>query len=100
MNRERKRKIDTKYRKGKREYLYTTFGNKCHFCGYKDRLVVHRKDGLKHPKISAMSKKQINRIKEDKDEYIVLCFRCHKSVHWVMNNLKLSWEDMVSLHTR
>lgn len=31
-------------------------------------------------------------------EFVRLCFRCHKAVHWCMKYLGLSWEQIVGLY--
>lgn len=59
-------------------------------------MTVHRKDGKKHKKLSDMSLKELrNLIKKHKNEYILLCYGCHKAVHWIMENFGFKWDDIV-----
>lgn len=80
-------------RKGK--IIGDKIGNKCFFCGYVTRLQTHRKDGTEHTSLPNMSKKDmISELSKNSNEYVRLCYKCHKSVHWCMIYLGLSWEQI------
>ena len=68
------------------------FGEKCKICGTKKRrLVIHRKDGKSHKSNFLMIKENLQAL--DTDDWISLCQKCHKYVHWAEDKLGLSWED-------
>ncbi|MFX1368743.1 MAG: hypothetical protein ACFFAY_09110 [Promethearchaeota archaeon] len=71
------------------------FGEKCNFCGkdYKSsRLVTHRKDGRPHESNLLTSEKCLRTL--NPDEWVQLCQRCHRYVHWAEDSLGLSWNDL------
>jgi len=68
-------------------------GNNCFFCHFEKRLICHRKDGRKHEDILNMKLKQV--IKEVKsDQYVRLCFKCHRHVHWCMEQFDMNWTEI------
>ncbi|MGY5875906.1 MAG: hypothetical protein RTU30_09185 [Candidatus Thorarchaeota archaeon] len=74
---------------------HALFGKECHFCGDdigNRRLTIHRKDGRPHRSSLLWSKG--NLVSLDSDEWITLCQKCHRYVHWAEDNLCLSWNDM------
>jgi len=68
-------------------------GTECLFCGYKDRLVTHRKDGQPHKPFHMMGRAEY-KIHLESGEYARVCFHCHKGVHWAMKHLSLTWEEI------
>lgn len=58
--------------------------------------MVHRKDGQTHKKFSLMGLPEYTR-ELMTGAYVRVCFRCHKSVHWCMEHLNLTWEDIKEL---
>jgi transcriptional regulator with XRE-family HTH domain len=71
------------------------FGRACHFCGaeYEDRrLVIHRKDGRPHDFRLLLREKYLRTLKPH--EWVALCQKCHRYVHWAMNRLHLKWDDL------
>ena len=43
-------------------------------------------------------KQQVDILNEFKSgKYVNLCFRCHRGVHWVMENLSYSWDKIRSI---
>lgn len=71
-------------------------GDCCHFCSYEARLVVHRKDGMEHKKFHLMSEREF--LAELKSgQYVRVCFRCHKAVHWCMTYLRLNWNQITEM---
>ncbi|MFW9965451.1 MAG: hypothetical protein ACFFCX_17895, partial [Candidatus Sifarchaeia archaeon] len=77
-----------------RELRKLLFGNECYFCkdsNDKRRLVIHRKDGKSHNRILW----QENKLKYlNPDEWVVLCQKCHRYVHWAEEKLGLMWKDL------
>lgn len=89
----------TKFALKKKEILDKAFGNNCYLCHNDKILIVHRKDGKKHKLFSSMSLKQVlTEINYHKEEYVRVCWKCHRPIHWSMENLGLKWEDIVQLN--
>lgn len=65
----------------------------CLFCGYDKRLICHRKDGNSHEKLSSLGLRALKNELEI-GEYVRVCFKCHKAIHWCMDNLGMRWEDI------
>lgn len=58
------------------------------------RLFCHRKDGRNHKEFEKMPLKEY--LKElTKENYVLLCYLCHKHVHWCMFYLGLGWENIL-----
>jgi len=71
------------------------FGNDCHFCGsnFKERrLVLHRKDGRLHDSKLTEQEKYHRTI--NPEEWVSLCQKCHRYVHWAMDTLNMTWTDL------
>jgi len=100
-----------KEREERNKLFDTVFGNTCFICKrghihYKNDslgrtiLQIHRIDGKKHEIFVDMSKEDLMReINEHKNEYVRLCWRCHKSVHWCMEHFGFDWEKIKLLIT-
>lgn len=86
-------KYNLKYNKLKKDIIDNLFGKTCFFCGDKVK-IIHRKDGMPHKKINAMSINELNNI--NKDDYVRVCRLCHRGIHWTMKYLNLSWEEICS----
>ena len=71
----------------------TLFGENCALCKDSDnrRLVIHRKDGKSHHWKLLWSERNLRLL--DSNEWVLLCQKCHRYVHWAMNNLSLKWKD-------
>lgn len=68
------------------------FGEKCSMCGSDNRrLAIHRKDGSPHSKNFLRSRENLEDI--NTDEWTLLCQKCHRYVHWAMDNLQMKWND-------
>lgn len=70
------------------------FGEQCYFCGsyYNGRrLTIHRKDGKQHRSVLLWSQRNLKSL--DSNEWVSLCQKCHRYVHWAMDNLQMKWED-------
>ena len=79
------------------EMRKTMFGNKCSFCGEipEDRkTMIHRKDGQEHSDMILRSKKYLRQL--DPDDWVALCEKHHRYVHWAMRYLHLEWKDIDS----
>ena len=56
---------------------------------------MHRKDGTAHKILVGMSLDELRgELDERRDEYVRLCFQCHSRVHWCMDRLGLTWDDI------
>ncbi|MFW9890277.1 MAG: sigma factor-like helix-turn-helix DNA-binding protein, partial [Candidatus Thorarchaeota archaeon] len=80
---------------GVEELRDVLFGVECHFCGtdYEDRrLVIHRKDGRPHNLRLLEKERYLRTLKLD--EWVALCQKCHRYVHWAEEKLGLSWSDL------
>ena len=71
-----------------------------------DADIIHRKDGKPHKLITDMGKKALKTLKYDELNrdidgrgkiYTRLCKLCHKGVHWAMDKLNLSWDEIQKL---
>ena len=68
------------------------FGEECSMCGSDNRrLAIHRKDGSPHSKNFLRSRENLEDI--NTDEWTLLCQKCHRYVHWAMDNLQMKWND-------
>lgn len=73
------------------------FGNKCSICNQiksERGLVIHNKAGIPHHRHFLWSNENLNSI--DPEEWVALCRKCHRNVHWSMNELGFSWESIES----
>ncbi|KKK93884.1 hypothetical protein LCGC14_2688440, partial [marine sediment metagenome] len=43
-------------------------------------------------RIAKLTLRQVQ--KENPEDYVRLCFRCHYGVHWVMKHFGLTWEEI------
>lgn len=68
------------------------FGEECSMCGSDNRrLAIHRKDGSPHSKNFLRFRENLENI--NTDEWTLLCQKCHRYVHWAMDNLRMKWND-------
>ncbi len=77
------------------------FGEECHFCGTipeGKRLVIHRKDGTRHRDGLLWSREQLPNL--DPDEWVPLCQKHHRYVHWAMDELGFNWDNLESAFRR
>ena len=90
VQRKRREKEAAKLKLLRLKYL----GDSCVICKTKrGKLFAHRKDGESHKELSNINLKEIQEELET-DEYILLCYRCHKSVHWCMEKLGVKWKEI------
>ena len=68
------------------------FGEECRICNSDDRrLIIHRKDGRPHESNFLMKRENLEAL--DIDEWVPLCQKCHRYIHWAEEKLGLSWDD-------
>ncbi len=70
------------------------FGEKCSICDSdKDnrRPAIHRKDGRPHRSNFLRLERNLKLL--DPSEWVALCQKCHRYVHWAMDNLHMKWEN-------
>lgn len=98
---ERKRKYTIDYAKRVKiirdKLVNDLMGTKCYFCESKINMALHRKDGMDHKRISMINNTSLVREMLESGDYVRLCYACHKSVHWCMEKLSLSWDNIVKL---
>lgn len=81
---------NNKWRNKKRREAEEVFGRECKLCHGKVNLCYHKKDGKPHIHWLAC----ILALKNPND-WVRLCYPCHKSVHWCMKHFKMSWEEII-----
>jgi heterodisulfide reductase subunit C len=90
------KKANMRFKAKKRGIIKEYLGDKCLFCKYMSRLTIHNKKGQPHQRVFEMRlEDMINALKSN--EYVFVCFKCHKSVHWCMKHLHLTWTDIIKL---
>lgn len=94
-----KSEANRKVRVKKQSMIDKAFGVKCFFCDKergKGKLFTHRKDNTAHDELPKMSIKRLKEeINTNSNQYVLLCYHCHKSVHWCMKILKMNWGDII-----
>ena len=85
----------TTYTEKKRGLIGDYLGDECVICGYIQQLVSHRKDGAEHTFFADMRLDELHKeLEEHHVEYARLCYQCHSRVHWCMDRLGLTWDDI------
>jgi len=83
----------------RRQLLISKFGKNCYFCNAKEnerRLAFHNKLNESHKDFKDMSEVDFKKVIES-DDYIRLCYACHKHIHWCMEKLHMFWNEIISL---
>ncbi len=73
------------------------FGEDCFFCGQipeDKKLLIHRKDGESHEQRDIWGIEELQNL--NRDEWVPVCNKHHRYVHWAMDWLYMSWEDIAS----
>lgn len=85
-----------KYDEKQKRKIIELLGNKCRICGRrneygnrKQRLAAHEIYGKKH-------KQRRKYIIEHYKDFVILCYQCHKGVHFCMKYLGLMWKEIKS----
>lgn len=88
----RQHKIDykKKWLQRKREEGNKVFGTICFLCGGNVNLCLHEKSGTPHQR-SCTERIAL----KNPDQWVKLCYPCHKAVHWCMEHFKMSWEEII-----
>jgi len=71
------------------------FGEECYFCGPIPKgknKVIHRKDGNPHPREALWRWKFL--LQMNPNEWVMVCQKHHRYVHWAMKYLGMSWDDI------
>ena len=71
------------------------FGRECTLCEVsqdESMLVIHRKDGTPHNPEQLWNPETLQNLQSN--EWARLCPTCHKSVHWSMKFLSMSWDEI------
>jgi len=83
------REKSKKFRLEKKDKAVELFGRKCAFCGNSSRyFVFHEKTGKRHNSGGGILALKMP------ENFVLLCYVCHKGVHWCMSALNLSWEQI------
>jgi Zn-finger nucleic acid-binding protein len=89
---DRVRDSERKHDHKEKEQLFQIFGRKCPVCGEERerKLIFHQKNGQKHPR-------SYKYILEHANDFTYICYSCHGHVHWAMEYLHLTWNQMFAL---
>ena len=82
------------YRLEAKELRETMFGCECMICKASQderMLAVHRKDGSPHESEVVWNPESLQNLQPE--EWVLLCPRCHRAVHWSMTYLSMKWQD-------
>lgn len=82
-----------KQKKYRKEQLVKKFGEVCSICGDNYYLQIHKKDGKPHRQWGNMNNTEFWLLISS-DDFVQLCFNCHKSVHWCMYYLNMCWDEI------
>lgn len=81
----------------RRSLANSLVGDECLLCGYADRLIIHRMDGEAHKPFASMPDAVfLDNLKSG--DYVRLCFHCHKGVHFCMDKLGMTWNQVIEKH--
>jgi hypothetical protein len=82
---------ERKYKK--KEKLDVILGTACILCGSEHSLVVHEKNGEPHNGVGGNM--WIDAFERPQD-FVRLCYSCHKGVHWAMKWFNMTWDEIIS----
>lgn len=91
-----KKKWKEKRNNLRRQQIIEKFGERCPICNDTYRLQIHRKDGTPHERWMNMNNTEFWLLISSND-FVQLCFNCHKAIHWCMYYLGMKWEDIKKL---
>lgn len=80
-NKEKARKYGREYSKKLKKELVKLLGSKCIVCSSQKLVCFHEIHGKKHPLNYSYVKNHI-------EDFVCLCYRCHKTVHQIANNIE------------
>jgi hypothetical protein len=82
---------EQKHDRREKEKLLKVFGRKCVLCGEEreKKIIFHQIKGQKHPR-------SYKYVIENIEDFTYICYSCHGHIHWVMNYLYLTWNQILS----
>ncbi len=90
--------LKKKFKGSSEELRSALFGDTCFLCGMKKesgkKIPLHRKDGRPHDNKLIKSEKYFRTL--NPDEWVTICQKHHRLVHWAMEKLKLEWHDFAT----
>jgi len=90
-----KKKFREKRRIERTNKIRLKFGERCNICNDTYYLHIHKKDGTKHKTWTDMTNEEFDKfINLNSNDYVQLCYNCHKAVHWCMYYLSMCWEEI------
>ena len=89
----KKAESEKRWRDKKRQEADRVFGTACFLCKGIVRPGLHKKDGEEHQTWCTA----VEALKEP-EKWVRLCYPCHKAVHWCMEHLGLTWEQIVEIY--
>lgn len=88
------REYQLKWKRNMRMKIEERIGNKCRFCGFqgtlKRRISAHEIHGNSHSETPTY-------ILNHSEDFVPLCKFCHRSIHFCMRYLGLTWNDILQL---
>lgn len=90
-NAKKRSDIRKEKRNAKKEKLNMLIGSKCILCDSERSLVAHEIHGIQH---NGNGSDLFVDAFERPDDFVRLCYSCHKGVHWAMKFMGMSWEDI------
>lgn len=73
-----------------RAELFLTIGKQCVFCKHSGRIYFHEIHGKPH--LANMN--GLTYMRKHADDFVPLCYNCHKAVHWCMKFLQMEWKEI------
>jgi hypothetical protein len=91
---QRNEKSNDKRQTNRKAKLIQKFGKDyCPIDGQSYRMQLHRKDGVPHKKWQIMTNAEFDEVIQS-DEYILVCYWCHKHIHWCMRYMDMIWSEI------
>lgn len=101
VERKRRKKIWDKkasevQKKKRAKWKSDALGKACVICKIKSgiKLCAHRKDGQSHYDFNMFTNEEYKKAMES-GKFVLLCYICHKSVHWCMKYLGMDWKQIM-----
>ncbi|MHA2022491.1 MAG: helix-turn-helix domain-containing protein [Candidatus Thorarchaeota archaeon] len=90
-------KLDLQSNQEMRSLRRALFGERCYFCNIhykKKKIVTHRKDGRPHDNKLLRYRQHLCTL--NPIDWVSLCQKCHRYVHWTMDTLHMKWSDLAN----
>jgi hypothetical protein len=94
IKRERCKRSRKKLELREKEQIGQLIGFKCCLCGSERRITSHRKNGIPHSPNSNAEQRRKD-VLAHPEEFVRVCYGCHKGIHWVMKWFNMSWEEIL-----